>query len=404
VGGGPPYYHGTVDRVVAGLDVLVEDPVLVRGRRWAMVSNQAAVTSVLEPGRRALATACGAPVRLLAPEHGLDGVAQDMEPVADERDPLTGAPVRSLYGSNAATLEPLAQDLQGLDVVVVDLPDIGTRYYTYAATMDAVMAGCEAASVEVVVLDRPNPLGGLLREGGLVKPGFESFVGRLQVPVRHALSLGELALLLQRDRYPELELTVVTCRGWRRSMDLDATGLVWVAPSPNMPTLETAFLYPGLCLVEATNLSEGRGTTQPFRLVGAPWLNASELAARLSALEPPGVGMRLARFRPAFGKHAGEICAGLELHVTDREAFRPLGFGMVLLRTVRELDPQRFSWRAEAYEFVDELPAIDLLTGSPAARAVIEGSGDLEALLDDWQREVAAFEERLEDILLYRAG
>jgi uncharacterized protein YbbC (DUF1343 family) len=402
VGKGPPYYHGTVDRVVTGLDVLVEDPVFVRDRRWAMVSNQAAVTSVLEPGRRALATACGAPVRLLAPEHGLDGVAQDMEPVADERDPLTGAPVRSLYGSNATTLEPLAQDLEGLDVVVIDLPDIGTRYYTYAATMDAVMAGCEAASVEVVVLDRPNPLSGLLREGGLVKPGFESFVGRLQVPVRHGLTLGELALLLQRDRYPELELTVVTCRGWRRSMDLDGSGLPWVAPSPNMPTLETAFLYPGLCLVEATNLSEGRGTTQPFKLVGAPWVDASTLAARIGGLQLPGIGMRPARFRPAFGKHAGEVCAGLELHVTDREEFRPLAFGVALLRTIRELDPQRFLWRAEAYEFVDELPAIDLLTGSPAARAVIEGSGDLEALLDEWQREVAAFEESLESILLYR--
>lgn len=369
-----------------------------------MVSNHAAVTAQLEPGRRALADGCGPPVRLLAPEHGLDGVAQDMEPVPDERDLLTGAPVRSLYGSDAATLEPTERDFDGLDVVVVDLPDIGTRYYTYAATMDAVMAGCKAAALEVVVLDRPNPLGGVHREGGLVQPGFESFVGRLPVPVRHGLTLGEIALLLQRERYPELELTVVTCRGWHRSMDLHATGLTWVAPSPNMPTLETAFLYPGLCLVEATTLSEGRGTTQPFKLVGAPWLDGSELAKRLTALGLPGLGLRPARFRPAFGKHAGEVCSGVELHVTDREAIRPLTFGVALLREVRALEPQRFAWRREAYEFVSEVPAIDLLAGSPAARAVIEGDADLDALLEGWQSEVSTFEEHLEDILLYRTG
>ncbi|MCG6964182.1 MAG: DUF1343 domain-containing protein [Acidobacteria bacterium] len=390
-----------MNRVATGLDQLLQDPSLVRGRRWAMVSNHAAVTSGLEPGRLALSNICGPPVRLLAPEHGLDGVAQDMEPVADERDPLTGAPVRSLYGSDPATLEPTVQDLDRLDVVVVDLPDIGTRYYTYAATMDAVMAGCQAAAVECVVLDRPNPLGGVHREGGLVRPGFESFVGRIPVPVRHGLTLGELALLLQQDRYPELELTVVTCRGWRRSMDLDAAGLAWVAPSPNMPTLETAFLYPGLCLVEATTLSEGRGTTQPFKLVGAPWLDGSSLSARLGSLRPPGIGIRPARFRPAFGKHAGKICSGLELHVTDRVAFRPLAFGVVLLQLVRELKPRHFAWRREAYEFVAEVPAIDLLTGSPTARAVIEGDADLDPLLEGWRVEVAEFEERLQNIRLY---
>lgn len=400
----PPYYHGTVDRVVTGLDLLVQDPAPVRGRRWAMVTNHAAVTAALEPGRLALAAACGPPTRLLAPEHGLDGVAQDMEPVADERDPLTGAPVRSLYGSDAATLEPAAQDLDGLDAVVVDLPDIGTRYYTYAATMDAVMAGCETAGLEVVVLDRPNPLGGVHREGGMVQPSFESFVSRLPVPVRHGLTLGELALLLQRERYPELELTVVTCRGWHRSMDLDATGLSWVAPSPNMPTLETAFLYPGLCLVEATTLSEGRGTTRPFKLVGAPWLDGAALATRLRTLELPGIGIRPARFQPAFGKHARALCAGVELHVTDRETFRPLAFGVALLREAHTLRPERFAWRREAYEFVAGVPAIDLLTGSPAARAVIESGADLQGLLDGWQGEVAAFEERLGDILLYRTG
>jgi len=344
-----------VRRVVTGLEILVEDPFPLRGRSWAMVCNHASVLPDLEPGRAALAVAAGPPVLLFAPEHGIEGVAQDMEGVEDQTDPLTGLPVRSLYGSTAASLEPRPEDLAGLDVVVVDLPDIGTRYYTFAATMDAVMAACERAGVEVVVADRPDPLGGVVREGGPVRPGFESFVGCVPVPVRHGLTLGEMALLLHRERYPGLELTVIPCRGWRRRELFDDTGLPWVAPSPNMPTLETALLYPGLCLVEATTLSEGRGTTRPFKLVGAPGLDAPGLAAALRGL--PGVAVRPAWFRPAFGKHAGELCSGVELAVTDRDVLRPLELGLHLLEAARRLSPELFGWRAEAYEFVEDVPA-----------------------------------------------
>ena len=279
-----------MQRVQTGLEVLLEAPELIGGRGWALVANQAAVTADLDPARTALRAIDPGPlVRLFAPEHGIDCIEQDMEAVADVRDHLTGCEVRSLYGSTADTLSPAQDDLDGVDVMLVDLPDIGARYYTFAATMDWVMAACEKAQAEVLVLDRPNPIGGIRREGGLVEDGFESFVSQLPVPIRHGLTLGEIALLLQRERYPQLELTVIPCRGWRRQDWLDETGLPWALPSPNMPTVDTAGLYPGLCLVEATTLSEGRGTTRPFQLIGAPWLDAELLTGRLRDLDLAGI-------------------------------------------------------------------------------------------------------------------
>lgn len=389
-------------RVVPGLEVLLESPALVGDRPWALLSNHAAVTSSLDPARTVLPAALRGPlVRLYAPEHGLDGVAQDMEAVADERDPVTGVPVRSLYGSAEETLRPRRGDLDGVEVLLVDLPDIGSRHYTFAATMEAAMAACARAGVEVVVLDRPNPVNGVDREGGLVVPGCESFVSQLPVPVRHGLTLGELALLVQRERDLDVELEVVRCRGWQRSMWWDATGLPWVPPSPNMPTLETAALYPGLCLVEATTLSEGRGTTRPFHLVGAPWVDAERLVADLRDPGLDGVGFRPARFRPMFGKHAGEVCQGVELHVLERASLEPLALGLHLLKTFHDHDPSRFAWRAEAYEFVTEVPALDLLTGSPDARRAIESGAPLGPLLERWRGEVAEFEGTLEGVLLY---
>jgi uncharacterized protein YbbC (DUF1343 family) len=390
-------------RVVTGLEVLLDTPELIAGQRWALLANQAAVTAELEPARAVLAAAgTGELVRLFAPEHGLDGIAQDMEAVSDVRDPLTGCEVRSLYGTTADTLAPSQEDLDGVEVMVVDLPDIGARYYTFAATMDWVMAACEKAKVEVMVLDRPNPIGGAVREGGMVEPGFESFVSQLPVPVRHGLTLGEIALLLQRERYPHTELTIVPCQGWRRGDWLDATGLPWVLPSPNMPTLETAAIYPGLCLVEATTLSEGRGTTRPFHLVGAPWVDAERLVGELRGLGLPGIAMRSTRFRPEFGKHAGSVCAGVELHVTDRRTLQPVALGLHLLKTVHDLHPNAFGWRTDPYEFVSDVPALDLLTGSAAARSCLERGEPLEPLLEEWQTAVRDFDQTLGGILLYQ--
>ncbi len=396
------YYHGLMDRVLTGLDLLLDDPAPIGRRSWALLTNGAAVSADLTPGRLALSRVAGGLSLLFAPEHGLEGVAQDMEAVGDGIDPLTGVRVRSLYGTSAATLEPTVEDLHGLGAVVIDLPDIGTRYYTFAATMDAMMAACERAGVGVIVLDRPNPIGGTQREGGLVRAGFESFVGRIPTPARHGLTLGEIALLLQRERYSDLELTVVPCRGWHRRRWLDETGLPWVAPSPNMPTLETAALYPGMCLVEATNLSEGRGTTRPFKLIGAPWLDGAGLAGELRGRKVPGIAVRPAWFRPAFGKHAGKVCGGVELVVTDRQAFRPVACGVMLLWLMRRMHPEHFEWRSEGYEFVDGLPAIDLLTGDERVRRTIQVGGDVLEVIERWDRDVRRFEEHLAGILLYR--
>jgi len=389
-------------RVAPGLDVLLDTPELVGGRRWALLANHAAVTSDLDPARGALVKAGVGPlVRLFAPEHGLNGIAQDMEAVGDLRDPLTGSPIRSLYGDGPSSFAPRPVDLEELDVLLVDLPDIGSRYYTFAASMDEAMKACEKASVEVMVLDRPNPIGGVRREGGLVGTGFESFVSQLPTPARHGLTLGEIALLLQRERWKDVQLTVVPCRGWRRDHWWDQTGLPWVPPSPNMPTLETATLYPGLCLVEATNLSEGRGTTRPFHFVGAPWVDEEKLVARLRALDLDGVAFRPARFRPEFQKFSGEVCAGVELHVVDRLRLRPLALGLFLIAAIHDLHPDRFAWRTEPYEFVSDPPALDLLTGSPEARGVIEERGPLAPLLDQWERDVEAFDSSLDGIVLY---
>ncbi len=387
--------------VTTGLEVIAADPEPIAGRPWALLANHAAVTSGFDAARSVLAANAGAPVRLFAPEHGLDGVAQDMEAVADEFDPLTGAPVRSLYGHTSATLAPRATDLDDVEVVIVDLPDIGSRYYTFAATMDAVMAACLTTGTEMVVLDRPNPISGHRREGGPVTPGCESFVSRLPTPIRHGMTIGEIALLLQRRRHPELALGVVRCRGWSRSDWWDATGLPWVPPSPNMPTLETAALYPGMCLVEATTLSEGRGTTRPFHLIGAPWVDAETAAAALRAGNLPGVAFRPTRFRPEFGKHGGTVCSGLELHVTDREALQPVALGLHLLSSLHDLHPGHFAWRTQAYEFVDDVPAIDLLTGSPDARRCIENGTPIEDLLESWRVWVESWESSLDGILLY---
>jgi uncharacterized protein YbbC (DUF1343 family) len=388
-------------RVRLGVERLVEDPALISGRRFAVLANQASVTSDLAPAWRALAGVGGRLVRIFAPEHGLWGVAEDMEAVSDEREPVLGVPVISLYGAAAATVSPRPEHLEGLDALVVDLPDIGCRYYTFAATMAHAIAACEAAGVEVIVCDRPNPIGGMALEGGSVAEGFRSLVSELAVPVRHGMTLGELALLLKAERHPNLGLTVMLCEGWKRGAWWDQTGLPWVGPSPNMPTLGTATIYPGACLVEATNLSEGRGTTRPFHLIGAPWLDAEALAARLNALALPGAAFRPTRFRPVFGKHAGEVCGGVEWQVADRSVLRPLEAGVRLLLEVRGLHPERFAWRTQAYEFVSDVPAIDLLTGSSETREVIEGRADAGDLFASWAAYCEDFRRHREDWLLY---
>ncbi|MCX7894901.1 MAG: DUF1343 domain-containing protein [Thermoanaerobaculum sp.] len=387
-----------MEPVRTGLDQLACEPAWVRGRRVGILCNQAAVTSQLEPIWQVVQRLGGRLQRILAPEHGLFGIAQDMEPVPHSL--CNGVPVVSLYGASAAELRPRREVLADLDALVVDLPDIGCRYYTFASTMAYCLEACQGLSVEVLVCDRPNPLGGEILEGGAVEEGCRSFVSELPVPVRHGMTLGELALLLRTVRSYDVELTVLTCQGWKRSRWWDETGLPWIAPSPNMPSLATATVYPGACLVEATNLSEGRGTTRPFLLTGAPWLDGERLAKQLNGLGVAGVRFRPTSFRPQFHKHAGEICHGVEWHVNDRQVFRPLSCGVALLREVRKLHPEQFAWRREPYEFVAHVPAIDLLTGSSLARRVVEGELELYEVEERWRAYCEVFRREREPFLL----
>jgi uncharacterized protein YbbC (DUF1343 family) len=318
--------------------------------------------------------------------------------------------VSSLYGSNFESLTPAAADLAEVDVLLVDLQDVGSRYYTYVWTMALALGAAARAGVSVVVLDRPNPLGGVQVEGGTVAPGHESFVGLGAVAIRHGLTVGELATMVNRgmpwggERFArplDVDVTVVPMRGWRRANSFDDTGLPWVMPSPNMPTPDTAFVYPGLCLIEGTNLSEGRGTTRPFEIIGAPFLDGHRLSEALNAQNLPGVGFRPLCFRPMFHKFAGVACGGVQLHVNDRATFRPYRTGIAVLVAARELAPRDFRWRTEPYEFVTNPLAIDLLTGSDAVRVGIDGgrsAADIGAELRSFERE---FSQRRAPFLQY---
>ncbi len=324
-----------------------------------------------------------------------------MEPVAGGTDPDTGLPVSSLYGSDPASLRPRPGDLEELDAIVCDLQDVGSRYYTFVYTISYVMEAAREAGIPAIVLDRPNPIGGIAVEGPVLDPALASFVGRYPIPVRHGMTPGELARLFNDAFGIGCDLRVVPMTLWRRSMPFEDTRLPWVAPSPNMPSPATARVYPGGCLVEGTNLSEGRGTTRPFELTGAPWLPARALAESLEREALPGVLFRATSFRPSFHKHAGTSCAGVQVHVGDRDAFRPFATYLVLLREARRLAPEAFDWRREPYEFERDRLAIDLLLGRPGLRSMIEDGASLAELEASWERELREFLGIREKFLLY---
>jgi uncharacterized protein YbbC (DUF1343 family) len=391
--------------VRSGLDVLAAERARrLRGRRVGLVCNPTAVTARLVHAADLLHAAPGVELAaLFGPEHGVRGDAQYMAAVGGERDPATGVPVHSLYGETAASLRPTATQLEGLDALVFDIQDVGARYYTYQATMMLCMEAAAEARVPFVVLDRPNPVGGLLVEGPALRPGFESFCGLHDLAVRHGMTVGELALLFRAERTLDVDLEIVPCEGWRRAQRFRDTGLPWVFPSPNMPTPETALVYPGMCLLEGTNLSEGRGTTRPFELFGAPWLDAARLAAALARERLPGVLFRPASFVPTWDKHAGSRCHGVELLVTDADAFRPFRAGLACVLHARAQDPGRFAWRTERYEFVDGVLAFDLLCGSAREREAIEAGATLRELSRAFAPEERAFGRRRAAYLRYAA-
>ncbi|MBK6848985.1 MAG: DUF1343 domain-containing protein [Proteobacteria bacterium] len=388
--------------VQTGLARLVDDAgSRVRGRRVGLLCHPAAVDPQLRHASEGLLAAGARLVALFAPEHGIDGAAQDMVGVDSLVHPRLGVPVYSLYGHSLAALTPRPEWLRELDLLVVDLQDVGSRYYTFVWTMLLAMRACATTGTPVLVLDRPNPLGGEAIEGPSIAPGFESFVGLHALPVRHGLTIGELARLTCAELQLDLELEVLPLRGWRRALRFDATGLPWVLPSPNMPTPDTALAYPGGCLLEGTNVSEGRGTTRPFEIVGAPWVDGRRLAAELTALALPGVAWRPLGFVPSFHKHQGRLCGGVQLHVTEPGAFTALRSGVALLAALWRQAPEACAWRTEPYEFVDDRPAIDLLAGGPWLRQGLAVGATLEQLTADWAAAEQTFALRRRPFLLY---
>ena len=386
--------------VRSGLDVLLErNATLLRGRRIALTVHQASVDRRLRHAAPQLAEARGVRLQSLwAPEHGLWGAPQDHAHIRFERDAVTGLPVHSLYGQRR---HPTPAMLREVDAVVVDLQDIGAKYYTFIWTTALIMRAAAAAGVEVIVLDRPNPLGGERVEGNVPDPRFASFVGLYPLAIRHGMTIGEIAAYLNEVHGLGCHLTVVRMRGWRRTMLWEDTGLPWVAPSPNMPTPDTARVYPGGCLYEGTNLSEGRGTTRPFEWVGAPYLDAHAYADALNDLELPGVAFRPARFRPTFHKWAGRLCGGTQIHVTDVDRFKPYLTGLAVIAVARRLAPRGFAWRRPPYEFERTLLPIDIVCGTDTIRKAIERGRPLAEIEQAWTPGLRAWKRLRARALMY---
>ena len=370
----------------------------VQGLRAGAILNPTSVTEELEHLADVL-HARGVLSALFGPEHGVRGDVQYLEEVAEARDPRTGVPAHSLYGKDFASLTPRDEHLRGLEALIFDVQDVGSRYYTYLATMGLAMQAAGKHKLRFLVLDRPNPIGGVAVEGGVIHPGFESFVGLFPVCARHGLTAGEYARLINEKIGCDLQ--VIPMRGWRRDLHFAETRLPWVMPSPNMPTEGTALVYPGMCLLEGTNLSEGRGTTRPFELFGAPWLDARRLAADLERERLEGVRFRPCAFTPTWDKHKGRRCHGVQIHVFYPRGLDSVRLGVAAVVHARTQDPAKFRWRTERYEFVEDKPAIDLLTGSAAFRARAEQGASVDQLCGLWSEERASFARERERFLLY---
>ena len=368
---------------------------LIRGRRVGLITNHSGVDSRLRATADQLhASGIAQLVALFGPEHGVRGDAADGASVGSGRDPGTGVPVYSLYGE---TRKPSPQMLQDVEVMLFDIQDVGVRFYTYLYTMSLGMEACAAQGIRFVVLDRPNPLGGERVDGNVLDPEFSSFVGLFPIPIQYGMTIGELAQLFNAEFGLGSQLTVIPMEGWRRSMLWRDTGIPWVAPSPNMPTEDTASVYPGTCFFEGTNVSEGRGTTRPFEQIGAPYVDGPLLAAEMNHMELPGVLFRALYFQPAFSKHQGRTCQGVQLHVVDRDVYQPVRSGFELLAAVRRLWSDDFSWRTTSGDIYN----FDALAGTDTTRKRIEAGEDIGAMLRRWDDDRHHFADQRQKALLY---
>lgn len=371
------------------------------GQRVGLVCNPASITADWRHVSDAVADAPDvALAALFGPQHGFHSVVQDnMVETTHARHRQHDVPVYSLYSE---TREPTAEMLDGLDVLVIDLQDVGTRVYTYIYTMAHCLRAASRHDVHVIVCDRPNPIGGESIEGPMLEPGFESFVGQFPIPLRHGMTIGELAAFFNSRLDRPAQLEVIAMTGWSRAMYHTDTNLPWILPSPNLPTLDSAVVYPGGVLFEGTNLSEGRGTTRPFELLGAPWVEARAVSERLNSRQLPGAIFRPVEFEPTFQKHAGVTCGGCQLHVTDRGRFTPVAAAVAVLQAFREQDPSRFRWREPPYEYERVKPAIDILAGSSQFRKHVDANWDAADIAASWRPGQDAFATTRAPFLLYR--
>ncbi|MGG4488283.1 exo-beta-N-acetylmuramidase NamZ family protein [Metabacillus idriensis] len=381
------------NKVLPGVEVLLEDQKdLLKGKKVGLITNPTGIDSKLtsivdllhnDPDIELTA--------LFGPEHGVRGDAQAGSYVEFYIDEKTGLPVYSLYGQ---TKKPTPKMLENVEVLVFDIQDVGTRYYTYIYTMAYAMEAAKENNIPIVVLDRPNPQGGLSVNGPVLEPEAASFVGLYPIPTKHGMTVGELASFFNEEFEIGADLTVVKMKGWKRSMDYDDTGLPFVLPSPNMPTVSTTFVYPATGLVEGTNLSEGRGTTKPFELIGAPFINSTDLAAELNSLSLPGVKFRAASFTPTFSKHTGKLSHGVEIYVTDREEFEAIPTGLHIIKTVHDMYPNDFQFLSTNF--------FDKLIGNTWVRPMILNGASVTEIMNKYQKEQNEFKKVRKEYLIYK--
>lgn len=388
-------------RVKLGLETFLHSRLdLVKGERVGILLNPSSTDSRLEPSLRLLHENPGIELTtVFGPQHGARGETQDnMIEWEDYRDPLTNYPVHSLYGQ---TRKPTGRMLSNLDVLLFDIQDVGTRCYTYISTMALAMEACRKHGKRFVVLDRPNPINGVDLEGPILNPDFRSFVGLYPVPIRHAMTPGELALFFNRECGINCQLDVVKMKGWTRQMFFEDTRLPWVLPSPNMPTVRTALVYPGMSLLEGTNVSEGRGTTRPFEFSGAPWVQPHQLAECLEEMELPGAKFRPVHFIPTFHKWNQQLIGGVQIHILDCSQYRPFRTGLALVKLYREMGENQFQWKDPPYEYENDKLPFDILCGTDQIRRQIEGGTALDEIEHFWEADLQTFRKAREGYLLY---
>ena len=380
--------------VLNGVDVLLEKPRKFLGdNQIGLITNPTGVTTSLESTLDAFHRNDKVKLKaVFGPEHGARGDIQDALEVSNHIDPHTGLTVYSLYGEHRAPNEEM---LDGIDILVFDIQDCGARFYTYVSTLTYCMESAKKQGVSMVVLDRPNPINGTRIEGNILEQGFESFIGLHPIPVRHGMTIGELSSFINSTI--KCDLSIVPMEGWYRDQWFDETGLPWVQPSPNLPSIEAATVFPGTCFFEGVNVSEGRGTTRPFEYLGAPWVDGKRWADAMNTLGLPGVGFRSCYFTPTFWRFKGERCSGVQVHVTNRNVFKPVQTGLHLLSTLMELHP-RFQFNEPTY---DSRRHFDLLAGTNKLRMQLENEDPVESILASWEEAKTMYLKEREKHLLY---